>query len=200
MLGDLEFYFDFSSPYGFLATRRIDAIAKEFGRRVQWRPILVGAVFKVTGQTPLVTQTLRGPYHIRDLERTARKLGISFRLPDTFPFASIAAGRAFYWLEKSDTSRAISLAKAIFDSAFIGGKAAVTSDEVAGIGEGIGIDRNQLLSGIGEPEIKERLRHETDLAIERGIFGSPFIFADGEPFWGNDRLDDVREWLRRGGW
>jgi 2-hydroxychromene-2-carboxylate isomerase len=71
MAGDIEFYFDFSSPYGYLASKRIDAIGEEFGRRVRWRPILLGAVFKVTGQTPLIGQNLRGPYHLRDLARTA---------------------------------------------------------------------------------------------------------------------------------
>jgi 2-hydroxychromene-2-carboxylate isomerase len=74
----------------------------------------------------------------------------------------------------------------------------VTPEDVAQIGAAIGIDRNELAAGISRPDVKERLRSEVDLAIERGVFGSPFVFADGEPFWGNDRLEDVREWLRRG--
>ena len=68
------------------------------------------------------------------------------------------------------------------------------------MGKELGIDPAALAAGIGAPAVKERLKAETDQAIARGIFGSPFILIDGEPFWGNDRLDDVREWLKTGGW
>ncbi len=200
MAEDLDFYFDFSSPYGYLASGRIDALAAEFGRKARWRPILLGAVFKVTGQSPLIGQNLRGPYHARDMARSARRLGIPLHLPDPFPFASIAAARAFYWLEETDRARAVELAKAIFDAVFGRGRAVLAPEDVAEIATGIGLDRQALLEGMALPAIKDRLRAEVDGAIERGVFGSPFIFADGEPFWGNDRLDDAREWLRRGGW
>ena len=80
----IEFYFDFSSPYGYLGAQRIDAIGAEFGRAVHWRPVLLGVIFKVTGQSPLVSQNLRGPYSKRDMERSARKLGVKFGLPDGF--------------------------------------------------------------------------------------------------------------------
>ena len=90
----IEFWFDFSSPYGFLGSRRVEAVAQRHGREVLWRPFLLGAVFKQTGQSPLLGQPLRGPYHAKDMPRAARLHGIPFRMPEPFPFPSIAALRS----------------------------------------------------------------------------------------------------------
>jgi 2-hydroxychromene-2-carboxylate isomerase len=196
----IEFWFDFSSPYGYLASYRIDAIGEEFGRDVLWRPYLLGAVFKSSGQSPLVSQPMRGPYHMRDMQRTARKLNVPLVLPEGFPMATIAAARAFYWLEPTDPRRARDLAKALFRAAFAQGRNITTTEVVAAVGTEIGIDPAALQAGISDAAVKQRLKVETDTAIARGIFGSPFILIDEEPFWGNDRLGDVREWLKTGGW
>jgi 2-hydroxychromene-2-carboxylate isomerase len=198
--GPIEFWFDFSSPYGYLASYRIDGIAREAGREVLWRPYLLGAAFKSSGQSPLVSQPMRGPYHVRDMRRTARRMNVPMVLPEGFPMATIAAGRAFYWQEATDPRRAKDLAKALYRAAFAQGRSITTTEVVADVGQEIGIDPAALAAGIGTPAVKERLKTETDTAIARGIFGSPFIMIDGEPFWGNDRLGDVREWLRTGGW
>lgn len=198
--GPIEFWFDFSSPYGYLAHYRIDAIAAEFGREVLWRPYLLGVVFKSSGQSPLVSQPMRGPYHVKDMQRTARKMKVPVMLPEGFPMATIAAGRAFYWQDATDPRRAKDLAKALYRAAFAQGRNITTTEVVAEVGKEIGIDPAALTAGIGTPAVKERLKTETDNAITRGIFGSPFILVDDEPFWGNDRLDDVREWLKTGGW
>jgi 2-hydroxychromene-2-carboxylate isomerase len=200
MAKPIEFWFDFSSPYGYLASYRIDAIGQEFDRDVLWRPYLLGAVFKASGQSPLVSQPMRGPYHVRDMQRTARRMKVPLVLPEGFPMATIAAGRAFYWQEAIDPRRARDLAKALYRAAFAQGRNITTGEAVAEVGREIGIDPAALSAGIGMPAVKERLKAETDQAIARGIFGSPFIVIDGEPFWGNDRLDDVREWLKTGGW
>src|SRR5262247_3364685 len=114
----IEFYFDFSSPYGYLGAQRIDAIGAEFGRTVTWRPVLLGVIFKITGQTPLVSQTLRGPYSARDMARSARKLGVKFALPDAFPFSSVYPCRVFYWLEVRAPEDAKAYARAVYDAAF----------------------------------------------------------------------------------
>jgi 2-hydroxychromene-2-carboxylate isomerase len=198
--GPIEFWFDFSSPYGYLAHYRIDEIAREFGRDVLWRPYLLGVVFKSSGQSPLVAQPMRGPSHVKDMQRTARKQKVPMVLPEGFPMATIAACRAFYWQEAADPRRAKDLAKALYRAAFAQGRNITTTEVVADVGQELGIDPVALTDGIGAPAVKERLKTETDTAIARGIFGSPFILIDGEPFWGNDRLDDVREWLKTGGW
>ncbi len=196
----IEFYFDFSSPYGYLGSQRIDAIGAEFGRTVIWRPILLGVVFKVTGQSPLVSQTLRGPYHERDMVRSARKLGIKFRLAQPFPFSSTYACRIFYWLEARSPNAAKAYACAVYNTAFAEGRAVAEPEAAADIAVGLGHDRAAVLAGMQDPAIKERLRAEVQQAMDKGVFGSPFVIVDGEPFWGSDRLGEVREWLRTGGW
>jgi len=200
VVAPLEFYFDFSSPYGYLASLRIDDIAAEFGRAVTWRPYLLGVAFKNTGQSPLVSQPMRGPYHRHDMERTARKQKVPLVLPEGFPMATMAAGRAFYWLDGRDPKRAVDLAKALYRAAFAQARNITPTEVVAEVAGEIGLDPAEVTAAIGDPAVKERLRAETEAAIARGAFGSPFVFVDGEPFWGNDRLDDVREWLKTGGW
>ena len=116
MSAAIDFYFDFSSPYGYLASTRIDELAQRYGRSVAWRPFLLGAAFKLTGQRALIDQPIRGPYHERDFARSARLLGVPFLLPPKFPFFALAASRAFYWLD--DGRQAKTLAKAIFGAAF----------------------------------------------------------------------------------
>ena len=200
MPNPLEFYFDFSSPYGYFASTRIDDIAARHGREVAWRPFLIGVAFKATGQAPLVQQPMRGPYHSHDFPRTARRLKVPFRMPESFPFLSLAAARAFYWLSDSDPARARALAKAVYHAAFGEGRNVTAAETVAEIAAALGIDKAALLAAVNDPAIKERLKTETDAALARGVFGSPFVFVDGEPFWGSDRLDQVEEWLATGGW
>lgn len=196
----IEFYFDFSSPYGYLAAHRIEAVGADFNRAVVWRPILLGVVFKATGQTPLVSQPLRGPYHLHDLDRTSRRLRLPFQLPEGFPLATIAAARAFYWVEQQSADDAKRLALALFDATFGQGVNIATADAVVAIAEAAGFNPDQVRAGIADPAIKERLKIETDRAVERGIFGSPFFIVDNEAFWGNDRIPDLRDWLKTGGW
>ena len=196
MADPIEFYFDFSSPYGYLASTRIDAIAARHGRDVTWRPFVLGAAFKVTGQKPLVEQPLRGGYAKRDFARSARLLGVPLKLPEPFPFFGLAASRACYWVE--DAARVRALAKAIYHAAFGEGRDVTPVASVAEIARGLGIEGVE--RGVEEPETKARLREATDEALARGVFGSPFFIVDGEPFWGHDRLEHVERWLATGGW
>jgi len=196
----IEFYFDFSSPYGYLGAQRIDAIGAEFGRIVTWRPVLLGVIFKTTGQTPLVSQTLRGPYSARDMARSARKLGVKFMLPEGFPFSSVHACRIFYWLDGQSPDAAKTYARAVYSLAFAEGRVVADPEAAVELAVGLGHDRAAILAGMQSPAVKERLWAETQQAMDKGVFGSPFMIVDGEPFWGNDRLAEVREWLQTGGW
>jgi 2-hydroxychromene-2-carboxylate isomerase len=195
----IEFYFDFSSPYGYIASRLIDDLAATHGRVVIWRPILLGAIFKVTGGSPLTTIPLKGDYSLRDFARTARLHGIPFAMPPAFPFSGVAANRAFYWLDNSDPEAAKGLAHALYDAAFTGHEIG-GAEAVIDIAAGVGIDRAAVTAGIASPEAKDRTRAESEAAAARGVFGSPFIIVDGEPFWGADRLDQIGKWLESGGW
>ncbi len=200
MRSPIDFYFDFSSPYGYLAAKRIDGIAAKHGRGVNWRPHLIGATFAATGSRPLVSIPMKGDYAMIDMPRTARLHGIPFNMPNSFPFLSVAAARAFYWLDDRDPARARDLAKALYDEAFGAGGDITKVDRIVEIAAGLGADGAELRAALGDPAVKQRLKDEVAAAIERGVFGSPYIFVDDEPFWGHDKLAEVERWLETGGW
>ncbi|ANC90653.1 2-hydroxychromene-2-carboxylate isomerase [Azospirillum humicireducens] len=200
----IDFYFDFASPYGYFASLRIDELAAKHGRTVTWRPVLLGAIFKVTGMKPNLQQPLRGEYLTHDVGRIARLTGAPFTFPDSAPVNGVAASRAFYWLTDGHPEQAKLLARALYHAHFAEGRdigPAETVAEIAGRTLGsLGIDRAAAAAALQDPTVKDRLRTETDDAVERGVFGSPFVIVDGEPFWGWDRLDMVDRWLATGGW
>ena len=120
-------------------------------------------------------------------------------MPERFPFGTVTACRAFYFVAQTDGAAAVRLAKALFHAAFGEGKDICLIESVGGLLEKGGFDAEAILAGIQTPEVKNLLKREVDVATEKQVFGSPFFFADGEPFWGNDRLTDVDRWLS-GAW
>ena len=200
MAQPIEFYFDFSSPYGYLAAQRIDQIGAAHGREVAWKPFLIGTTFGTTGSQPLLDTPMKGDYARIDMPREARRIGVPFTIPTPFPFASVAACRAFYWLEDQDSAIAKSLAKGIYRAAFGEGRDMSGAGAVVGLAGGLGVDQEALAAALKDPAVKNRLRAEVEAGTARGVFGSPFIFVDGEPFWGHDRLETVDRWLETGGW
>ena len=200
MASPIEFFFDFSSPYGYLAAQRVGDLAAEHDRDVIWRPFLLGVVFKTTGAQPLLNVPMKGDYARRDLVRSARLFEIPFTVPKTFPFMSVAACRAFYWLDETDPDAAIDLAAALYDQAFGKGKSISEPKDVAQVAAKLGHDRAAVTEALQNPRIKDRLKSEVDSAIKKGVFGSPFFIVDGESFWGYDRMEDVGLWLETSGW
>ena len=195
----IDFYFEFASPYGYLASTRIDAIAERHGGEVDWHPIMLGAAFKETGTRPLMHTPMKGPYLLHDVPRFARLLGVPFQAPAVMPVNSLAASRACVWLQPDDPALAKRLAQALFHAHWGQGRDIASPEQVAEIAGSLGIDQQALLVAVAHPAIKERLKDQTQASIERGVFGSPFVFVGDEPFWGADRLDQVERWLA-GGW
>src|SRR5690606_3306406 len=201
MPAPLEFYFDFSSPYGYVAAMRIDQIAAKHGRGVEWKPMLLGAVFKVAGSQPLTEYPLKGEYSKKDFARSAREHNIPFNMPSKFPLPTQAAARGVYWLQQNAPDKAVLFIKAVYTAFFVEDKDISAPDLIGDIAAGLGVDRAAFMQGIESAEIKARLREAPEDAIhKRGVFGSPFTFVDGEGFWGADRLDMIDRWLTRGGW
>jgi 2-hydroxychromene-2-carboxylate isomerase len=201
MSAPIDFYFDFSSPYGYLAAEQIDALGARHGRDVVWRPILLGVVFQQTGGQPLLNIPLKGGYARHDLARSARLLGLPFKLPDSFPFMSVAACRAYYWLRDQDPQQAVALAKALYREAFGAGGSIDSGESVLRVAQDAGLgDGAEMAAALNDSAVKQRLRDEVSQAISKGVFGSPLFVVDDEPFWGHDRLDQVDLWLQRGGW
>ena len=200
MADPIVFHFDFSSPYAYFASRHVDQTLAKHGRSILWRPFMLGAAFKTTGMAPLVQQPLRGAYGVHDWQRLARRDGIPFILRDDFPYTSLAAARAFYWLDSTDPALAKRFAAVIFDAYFGRGRDMTAPAAVADEAAALGIDRDALLTAVHDAPWKQRLKDETELALKKGVFGAPTFEVDGELFWGSDRLAMVDEWLTRGGW
>ena len=199
-MNPIDFYFDFSSPYGYLASELIDDLAAKHGRQVQWHPYLMGAALKRTGRAPLVNYDLVSGYATHDISRSARLYGLRVSIPSKFPVASIAACRAFYAINNTSETDAKKFASAIYRAYFVDDRDIQTKQVVLEITEDCGHDTNKMAAALDDPGIKEKLRQVTDDAIEAGVFGSPFIIVDGEPFWGSDRLSQIDQWLETGGW
>lgn len=195
----IDFYFDFSSPYSYLASEMIDELAARYGRKVTWRPILLGAAFQKSGLPLLVTVPLKGEYSLRDFDRSARFYGIPFKFPEKFPLATHSAARAYYWLQGKDGDQAREFAHAVFRAYWMHGRDISDLGVVNAIATNLGIDSTALTEAVARPEIKERLKAETDGAIAKGMFGAPYFIVDGEPFWGADRLPQLEKWLATGG-
>ena len=123
-----------------------------------------------------------------------------FKLPPTMPMNSLAASRAYWWLHEQDPDMAKGFAQAVYHAHWGEGRDMSGPEQVAGVGEILGLPRDELVAATQDPAVKARLKEETDRSLERGVFGSPFVFVDGEPFWGADRLDQVERWLATGGW
>lgn len=195
----IDFYFDFSSPYGYLAATQVDDLAARYDRDVRWHPILLGVIFKVTGQMPLVDQPLRGDYHRRDIVRSAGFLGVPYKWPPKFPFPALAASRIFYGLADRDRPTAQRFARAVYDRAFGEGLDVMSDESLQAVLQQIGLP-DETLRWARDERAKEWLRQATDAAIAKGVFGSPFIVIDREAFWGVDRLPQIARWLEIGGW
>ena len=198
----IDFYFDFISPYGWFASRSIEALAARHGRGVNWHSMLLGvSVLKVMGLKPLLDTPLKGDYVRRDVLRHARRLGLAMGRNLDAPFMDPrAAGRALHWVKQERPALAGALAQAIFQAYWGEGRDLSTAQALAAIELPAGIDAAWMRAGIDSAESGPLLRAAVDASLKRGVFGSPTVLVDGEMFWGFDRLADVDEWLARGGW
>lgn len=199
MASALEFYFDFSSPYAYIASEEIEALAERHGRDLQWRPTLLGAVFKVTGSAPLIQlHPSRARYSMRDIARSAAFAAVPYKQPATFPVATVAAARAVIWLQQQGSPQLAPFIHAVFRAYFVSGRDIGDAAVVMEIAQAVGLDVAALTSGVQSDAIKDALRAEVERSIARGVFGAPTIFVDGEMFWGQDRLEQVERWITTG--
>jgi 2-hydroxychromene-2-carboxylate isomerase len=196
----VDFYFEFSSPYGYIASRLAEDLEQRIGRPLRWRPILLGPIFKLTGQAPLTQLPMKGPYAQNDFSRTARLHKLPYRHPDKFPIGTVAACRAFYWVHDRDPAAARGLAKALYRAYFEDNRDIGAIPVLLEVAREAGVDAAGLSAAIEDPAVKERMKAEEDAAIAAGVFGSPFFIADREPFWGVDRIPMLEQWVRSGGW
>jgi 2-hydroxychromene-2-carboxylate isomerase len=195
----IEFFFDCSSPWTYLAFHNIQPLAQKFGEDIVWRPILVGGIFNSVN--PSVYESRKTPvpakarYMKKDLADWARSSGLAIRMPPTvFPVNSVKAMRGCIWLG----AEMVPFARAVFE-AYWGDDKDISKDEVLGeICTRVGIDPAKFFAGIADQAIKDQLKANTDEVIARGGFGSPTIYLDKtDMYFGNDRLPLIREALQR---
>jgi 2-hydroxychromene-2-carboxylate isomerase len=198
----VDFYFDFISGYGYFASLRIEAIAARHGRAVRWHSMLLGvSVMKVMGLKPLLDTPLKGEYVLRDAARYMRRHGLVLARGVADPMMDPRpAARAFYWVRRHHPGREGAFAQAAFDRYWRLGRDLSDRDEIAALAPAIGLDAQALRDGADNDDARIDLRDAVALGLERGVFGSPFVFVDDEPFWGSDRLEMVDDWLARGRW
>ena len=189
----IEFWFDFGSSYGYFASLEVEALAEKHGREVLWRPFMLGTAFEVTGARGLSRTPLKGDYARHDWRRIARLRGVPYHPAPTHPPVALPTMRAFYALDRRDPAAAVRFAKAAFHAAYVAGR---DVGDLAVVLELSGLSAE----AVSDPEIKALAKARSEEAVGRGVFGSPWFFVDGEPFWGWDRLPMIDEWLTRGGW
>jgi 2-hydroxychromene-2-carboxylate isomerase len=197
-MAPIEFWFDLSSPYSYIASHWIGPLAQRHGRTVDWKPLLLGAAFKATGLPVLVDTPLKGGYSRRDFERSARFAGVPYRQPEPFPISTVLAARGVLWLQRTAPALAEPFIHAAFRAYFVDNHDLSEPRELARIAGDARIDAAAFAAAVQQPELKDALRKHMDAALARGVFGAPYIVIDGEPFWGNDRQSQVERWLASG--
>ena len=191
----IDFYFDFSSPYSYIASEWIDALAARHGRTVRWRAILLGVTFQAAELKSPVSYPLKREYSLRDFARSARYEGVPFVQPEPFPISTQNAARLFWWLESRDPARARAWARMGLRAYFARGINLSDPAALAGLAAEFGLDAREAEAVWTDPAWKDKLRRENEAAVAAGVFGAPFFIVDGEPFWGNDRKAQLDRFL-----
>ena len=195
----LEFWFDFSSPYGFLASERIEALAARHGRTVDWHPMLLGVAFKQTGTQPLTRFRSRATTRGTIFARTARFHGIEFRMPTRFPIPSQAPAASSRGQRRAQPAACGPVVRALYRAYFVDDRDISDPEVAADVAAEAGVDRAAARAAMDDPAVKDAFRRDVDAAIAAACSARRSSFVDGEPFWGLDRFDQIERWLATGG-
>jgi 2-hydroxychromene-2-carboxylate isomerase len=195
----IRFWFDFSSPYAYIANEWVDALAARHGRTVQRHAILLGATFAAAELKSPVSYPIKREYALRDFARSARFERVPYVQPAPFPIATQLAARVFWWLhDDGGPEAAARWARSAFRAYFTRGVPLGDPAALKALCAESGLDADAAEAAWADPLWKDRLRRATDEAIATGVFGAPFFMVDGEPFWGNDRKAQLEQWLTEG--
>jgi 2-hydroxychromene-2-carboxylate isomerase len=195
-MNSVEFFFDLSSPYSYLASTQIEAIAARSGAAVHWRPFVLGAVFKATGNVMPAACPAKAKYMIEDLSRFARQYGVPFRMSSHFPLNTMQAHRLIVAIAEHDAPKAVEVARGLFAAVWVDDLNIADEAVLEEVIRPLHVTPEELQSSAA-PSVKDRLRAQTDEAVRRGAFGAPTFFVGDELFWGDDRLPFVEAALRR---
>jgi 2-hydroxychromene-2-carboxylate isomerase len=199
MNAPIGFFFDFSSPYSYIANEWIDALAGRHGRTVDRQAILLGVTFQAAELKSPVSYPIKREYSVRDFARSARFHGLPYRLPEPFPIPTQNAARIFWWLKDTrGEAAAADWARAGLHAVFQRGLPLNDAATLKAVAADAGLDAAEAEAVWNDPAWKDRLKQANEQAIAAGVFGAPFFIVDGEPFWGNDRQPQIERWLGSG--
>jgi len=194
MARTLEFYFDYGSPYSYLADTQVEAIAKRTGAALARKPMLLGGVFKATGNASPMTVELKSKWSAFDMPMWARHYGVPFNRNPFFPVNTLALMRGAAAAVIDGLFEQYH--PAMYKAMWVDGRNLNDIKEVAAVLARAGIDAQKLGNRIQEQDVKDRLKSTTDEAVARGVFGAPTMFVDDMMFFGNDRLPFVEKALK----
>lgn len=194
----IDFYFDFSSPYSYIASEWIEALAARHGRTVDWKAILLGVTFQAAELKSPVSHPIKREYSLRDFERSARFAGVPLKNPEKFPIPTQNAARVFWWLKDKRDATASHWARHCLRAYFARGVDLSDPQRLKELAAEFGLDPAEAEAVWNDPTWKARLKAANDAAIAAGVFGAPFFIIDNEPFWGNDRRAQIERWLEKG--
>ena len=195
MTKSVDFYFDFGSPAAYLAATQLPKIAADAGAALVWKPMLLGGVFQATGNHSPAEIKPKGPYMTADLQRYARRYGVPFAHNPHFPINTLLLMRAASGIQAQQPERFAEFVEAIFKAMWIDGRNMNDPAVVGEVLQAAGFDAAAVLALANAQETKDKLKATTQEAVERGVFGAPTMFVGKDMFWGQDRLDFVREYL-----
>ena len=185
----VEFYFDITSPYAYIAATQVDDVVAAAGRVVVWRPFLLGAVFQATGNEMPARLPAKASWMRRDLELQCQRLGLPFRFPDVFPLRSVGLLRALLAAEREAGQDAMRrLALGLYGAYWGQGRDVNDPTLFAEICAAAGLDPERMAAANADPAMKQALVTNTERAVKQGAFGAPTFVVDGTLFWGHDRL------------
>ena len=191
-MATLEFFYDFVSPYSYLASTRVEAVATRTGATIRWRPFVLGGVFKATSNHAPIEIPAKAKHMLLDLDRWSRRLGVPLQFPEAFPFNPILSLRTA--LAAEAVGKMAPATHAIYRARWADQRDIADPAVLAAVLTEAGLDGAALVAAA--PNYKEALLKQTQEAIDRGAFGAPLFFVGEQMFVGNDRLDFVEEALR----
>ena len=189
----VEFLFDFGSPTSYLAYKQLPKITARHGARIVWTPILLGAVFKATGNSSPAMVPAKARYMNADLARFAKRYGVVLNFNTHFPVNTLPLMRGA--VAYQSTNQFDIYVNAVFDAMWAHPRNLNDQGEIAHVMRDIGVDPGDFVARIERSDVKEKLKANTEDAVARGAFGAPTFFVNGEMFFGQDRLDFVEEML-----
>jgi 2-hydroxychromene-2-carboxylate isomerase len=190
-----EFWFDFGSPAAYLAFTQIPQIEAETGAKAIYRPMLLGGVFQATGNQSPATIPAKGKYIFNDFNRFAKRYDMPFSNNPHFPINTLLLMRGAAGLQQQQSERFLAYCTAVFDAIWVN---ALNMNDPATVGGALlkaGFDPQKLMALANDQATKDALKASTTEAVSRGVFGAPTFFVDGQMYWGQDRLDFVKEAL-----